>query len=510
VSAPHQPVSDEESAAILRLHHVERWPVGTIASQLHRHHDTIERVLAHGGIPITKQAPRGRLVDAYVPFIEATLAKYPRLRASRLWGMVTARGYTGSKSGFRAIVSRLRPRRAAEAYLRRAVLPGEEAQVDWAHFGKITVGRAERPLFAFVMVLSFSRMRFVSFAMRAAMPSFLRGHVEAFRFFGAAPRVILYDNLKSAVLEREGDAVRFHPTLLALAGHYRFEPRACAPYRPNEKGRVERAIRDVREGFFAARSFTSVDDLNAQARAWCLQIAGERQVPDAKEKTVADAFTDELPRLVELPGDDFPVEERVVVTSGKTPYVRFDRNDYSVPHTHVCRSLTVLATHDRVCVVDPETPLVTLAEHRRSYDRDQRVEHEPHVRALVEEKRRAHQSRGFDRLFSAAPSTRAMIEKLAERGANLGGATSGLLQLLDRVGADMLERAVAEVVTGGKLELRAVHFALDRLRYEAGLAPSLTVAVTGDLRANSQVRPHALSTYDRLHAEEVGGIDDDQ
>ena len=510
MSAPRQPVSDEESAAILRLHHVERWPVGTIASQLHRHHDTVERVLAHGGIPITKQAPRERLVDTYVPFIEATLAKYPRLRASRLWGMVTARGYTGSKSGFRAIVSRLRPRRAAEAYLRRAVLPGEEAQVDWAHFGKITVGRAERPLFAFVMVLSFSRMRFVSFAMRAAMPSFLRGHVDAFRFFGATPRVILYDNLKSAVLEREGDAVRFHPTLLALAGHYRFEPRACAPYRPNEKGRVERAIRDVREGFFAARSFTSVDDLNAQARTWCLQIAGERRVPDAKEKTVADAFTDELPRLVELPDDDFPVEERIIVTSGKTPYVRFDRNDYSVPHTHVCRSLTVLATHDRLRVVDPETPLVTLAEHRRSYDRDQRVEHEPHVRALVEEKRRAHQSRGFDRLFSAAPSTRAMIEKLAERGANLGGATSGLLQLLDRVGADMLERAVAEVVAGGKLELRAVHFALDRLRYEAGLAPSLTVPVTGDLRANSQVRPHALSTYDRLHAEEDGGTDDDQ
>lgn len=510
MSAPHQPVSAEESAAILRLHHVERWPVGTIAGQLHRHHDTVERVLAHGGIPIMKQAPRGRLVDAYVPFIEETLAKYPRLRASRLWGMVAARGYTGSKSGFRAIVSRLRPRRAAEAYLRRAVLPGEEAQVDWAHFGKITVGRAERPLFAFVMVLSFSRMRFVSFAMRAAMPSFLRGHVEAFRFFGAAPRVILYDNLKSAVLEREGDAVRFHPTLLALAGHYRFEPRACAPYRPNEKGRVERAIRDVREGFFAARSFTSVEDLNAQACAWCLQIAGERRVPDAKEKTVADAFTDELPRLVELPGDDFPVEERVVVTSGKTPYVRFDRNDYSVPHTHVCRSLTVLATHDRVCVVDPQTPLVTLAEHRRSYDRDQRIEHEPHVRALVEEKRRAHQSRGFDRLFSAAPSTRGMIEKLAERGANLGGATSGLLQLLDRVGADMLERAVAEVVAGGQLELRAVHFALDRLRYEAGLAPPLTVAVTGDLRANSQVRPHALSTYDRLHANEDGGADGKQ
>jgi transposase len=327
MSAPREPVSSEESAAILRLHHVEGWPVGTIADQLHRHHDTIERVLVHGGLPIAKQTTRSRLVDAYVPFIEETLRKYPRLRASRLWAMLAARGYTGSKSGLRAIVSRLRPRRHAEAYLRRAVLPGQEAQVDWAHFGKLTVGRAQRDLFAFVMVLAYSRLRFVRFAMRAAMPSFLRGHAEAFRFFGAVPRVLLYDNLKSAVLEREADAVRFHPTLLALAGHYRFEPRACAPYRPNEKGRVERAIRDVREGFFAARTFASIDDLNGQACAWCLEIARERRVPDAKDKTVEEAFLEEKSRMIELAGDDFPVEERVEVRVGKTPYVRFDRND---------------------------------------------------------------------------------------------------------------------------------------------------------------------------------------
>jgi transposase len=499
MSAPQQPVTADESAAILRLHHVEGWPVGTIADQLGRHHDTVERVLAHGGLPIAKLVTRTRLVDPFVPFIHETLAKFPRLRASRLWAMAVARGYCGSKSGFRAIVCRLRPRRQAEAYLRRAVLPGEEAQVDWAHFGKLMVGRAQRDLFAFVMVLSFSRLRFVHFAMRAAMPSFLCGHVESFRFFGAVPRKILYDNLKSAVLEREGDAVRFHPTMLALAGHYRFEPRACAPYRPNEKGRVERAIRDVRENFFAARSFASVEDLNAQARTWCQDIARDRRVPDAKDKTVAEAFLEELPRMITVPDDDFPVEERVEVRIGKTPYARFDRNDYSVPHTHVCRLLRVIATDDRVRIIDPEVPTAVLADHRRSFDRDQRIEAEGHVLALVEEKRRAHQSRGFDRLFAAVPSSRTMMERLADQGANLGAATTGLLQLLDRVGADVLERAVADVLARGQLKLSAVHFAVDRLRYEAGLQPALTVPVTDDLRANAQVRPHSLATYDRLH-----------
>src|SRR5271170_2409448 len=494
----HGRVTAEESAAILRLHHVQGWPVGTISAELGRHHDTVEGVLAHAGLGVQKVSVRPRLVDPFVPFLKETLEKHPRLRASRLWSMAKARGYTGSKSGFRAIVSRLRPHQPVEAYLRRTVLPGQEAQVDWGHFGKLMVGRAQRDLWAFVMVLSYSRRRYLRFSLRAAMPSFLRGHVASFRFFGAVPRVILYDNLKSAVLEREGDAVRFHPTLLSLAGHYRFEPRACAPYRPNEKGRVERAIQDVRDNFFAARDFASLDDLNAQAQAWCIEIARERRVPDQKDKTVADAVLEDRAAMIPLAEDEFPVEERVEVRVGKTPYVRFDKNDYSVPHTHVQRSLTVIATEERVRIVDPETPQIVLADHRRTFDRDQRVEQEGHLRALVEEKRRAHQSRGFDRLFSAVPSARTMMDRLAARGDNLGAATSGLLQLLDRIGADLLERAVAEVVARDRLHLRDVHHEVDRLRFEAGLPVPLSVPVTSDVHARASVRTHALSTYDRL------------
>ncbi|MGH8656236.1 MAG: IS21 family transposase, partial [Gammaproteobacteria bacterium] len=100
------------------------------------------------------------------------------------------------------------------------------------------------------------------------MNNFLRGHVEAFAFFKAVPRVLLYDNLKSAVLERVGEAIRFHPTLLELAAHYRFQPRPVAVARGNEKGRVERAIRFAREAFFAARPFRDLDHLNAQALTW--------------------------------------------------------------------------------------------------------------------------------------------------------------------------------------------------------------------------------------------------
>lgn len=138
---------------------------------------------------------------------------------------------------------------------------------------------------AFVMVLSYSRRIFLRFSLDARTDSFLRGHVEAFCAFNGSSRVVLYDNLKSAMLERQGEAIRFNPALLGFAAHYRYEPRPVAVARGNEKGRVERAIRYVRDSFFAALAFSGLDDLNAQARLWCEGLAsdgaGRRTTPRA-------------------------------------------------------------------------------------------------------------------------------------------------------------------------------------------------------------------------------------
>ena len=202
--------------------------------------------------------------------------------------MVKARGYTGGPDHFRHRIAQLRPRRPRKAYLRLRTLAGEQAQVDWAHFGKLTIGRAERPLMAFVLVLSYSRYPFVRFYLGASLANLIRGHVEAFSVLGGTAKVLLYDNMKSVVLERRGDAIRFHPTLLELAAHYRFEPRPVAPARGNEKGRVERLIRFVRGSFFQARRFRDLDDLNVQADQWCHTRAAERPCPEDPQRTVAD------------------------------------------------------------------------------------------------------------------------------------------------------------------------------------------------------------------------------
>src|SRR5206468_6685174 len=208
----------EIEAQILRYYHAEKWTIGTIARQLHVHHSVVRRVLAQAGLPGIGAAPRPSAVDPYLPLIRQTLEKFPELTASRLFAMVRERGYPGRPDHFRHLIALHRPRRPAEAYLRLRSLPGEQAQVDWGHFGHLQIGRARRPLMAFVMVLSHSRRIFLRFFLDARMDSFLRGHVAAFAAYGGYARVLLYDNLKSAVLERRGDAIRFHRRCWVLPG----------------------------------------------------------------------------------------------------------------------------------------------------------------------------------------------------------------------------------------------------------------------------------------------------
>ena len=486
-------------AEILRLHHTEHWPIGTIARQLRVHHGTVRRVLAAAGVPVAPRPVRPSIVEPYLAFITETLAKYPTLRASRLYAMVRARGYPGAPDHFRAVVVRLRPRPAAEAYLRLRTLPGEQGQVDWAHFGQLAIGRALRPLMAFVMVLAYSRHLFLRFYLGTSMAYFVRGHVEAFSWYGAAPRVLLYDNLKSAVLERRHEAIRFHPTLLELAAHYRFQPRPVAVARGNEKGRVERAIRFAREAFFAARRFRDLDDLNAQALAWCQGEAAERPCPEDRSRRVRELFAEERAHLLALPEHPFPGEERIAVNVHKTPYVRFDLNDYSVPHTHVNRSLTVLATGDTVRIVDGQQVLAT---HPRSFDRGAQVEDPKHIQTLIDHKRAARAHRAQDRLQHAAPSTKALFLRAAARGAHLGVLTRGLIQLLESHGAAALEAAIAAALTEDAAHLAAVRHFIDAHAHARGLRPPIAVALPNDARLREvSVRSQPLSDYDRLTQE---------
>ncbi len=491
-------ISAELEAKIMRYYHVEKWRIGTMARQLNIHHSVVKRVLSQAGISQANFIKRKSLITDYLPFVLETLEKYPTLTASRLYDMVCQRGYSGGVDHFRHLISLYRPRRIAEAYLRLRTLSGEQAQVDWGHFGYVDIGKARRPLMAFVMVLSFSRKIFLRFYLDQRMANFLRGHEAAFTEWNGVPRVLLYDNLKSAVLERQGDAIRFHPILLEFSAHYCFEPRPVAVARGNEKGRVERAIRYVRDNFFPAREWKTIEELNHQATEWCHGVAANRPCPEHPALSVRDVFLEEQPTLFRLPDNPYQTNERQEVKVGKTPYVRFDLNDYSVPYTHVRRVLTVSATPTQVFILEGAH---IIAEHERSYDKGCQIEQEIHIQELVAMKKHARQHRGQNRLTHAVPSSVTLLTQAAERGYSLASITSQLLQLLDSYGRAELEMAIQEALLRNVPHPNAVRLSLDKRRHELQQLPPLSIDLPDDKRVRELfVRPHKLNEYDQLQS----------
>jgi transposase len=488
------------AARIRRLFFAEHWPIGTIAAELRVHHDTVRRVIGSQTFnrSTTRPVPPS-LLDPYKPFIEQTLAQHPRLRSTRLFEMIKARGYPGSDVIVRRYVATVRPTARSEAYFRLRTLPGEQAQVDWGHFGKIKIGYAQRALSCFVMVLSWSRALYAHFFLDQTTESFLRGHVLAFAAFGGVPRVVLYDNLKSVVVERQGDHIRYGDSLLELCSHYHFAPQPCSPARGNEKGKVERAIQYLRHAFFEARRFSSVGDLNRQLIDWIETVAHRRPVPgDPERRLVKDALLEEKKRLLPLPEHPFEHDTVRAVSSGKTPYLRFDLNDYSIPHKLVGKRLVLIASEERIRITDGAGHLV--AEHARSYDRGQVIEDPAHLRALADQKRHARDLRGRDRLRSSCTHAEAFLTALVERNEPIASHTRRLLALVDSYGARAVDEAIEEALACGALSADSVaHLVDQKARKRKRKPPILSPSLSADPRVKAlRVVPHDLTAYDAL------------
>ena len=484
-------ISPETRVQIRRYFYAEHWKIGTIAQALNVHPDTVRRAIEverfHQAEPL-----RASIVDPYLPFVRQELEHHPRLRATRIYQMIQDRGYAGSVEQLRRTVARLRPQ-PHEAFLRLQVFPAEEAQVDWAYFGAVMVGRAKRQLSCFVITLSWSRALYLEFFFDQTAENFLRGHVRAFQDWSGTPRVILYDNLRSAVLERRGNQIHFNPRLLELAAHYHFAPRPCQVRAGNQKGRVERAIRYVRDSFWAGRVFTTLAECNRQALLWRDQIAHQRRWPDDSARSVAQAFAEEQPRLLALPLHAFNPDRVEQVLSRKTIYVHFDLNDYSIPPQAVGRPLTLVASDTDIRILDGATEI---ARHHRSYDRQQSILDPVHEQALLRTKRKALPQTRAGRLALAVPESDDLLERAFAQGESAARQTTQLLRLLDLYGVAALRRAIREALERNTPRASSVAFLLRR-NHRSSPLPALDLSRHPEAQA-LDVRPHDLETYDEL------------
>lgn len=483
-------ISPEVRAEIRRYFYAEHWKIGTIARELNLHPDTVRNAIATerlgGGQPV-----RPSMVDPYLGFIRETLEQHPRLRATRIYHMIRDRGYSGSVVQLRRAVTRLRPQ-IREPFLRLDAFAGEQAQVDWAHFGHVMVGRARRALSCFLMTLSYSRALYLEFFFDQTTENFLRGHVHAFEAWNGQPRVLLYDNLKSAVLERRGGHVQFNPRLIELSAHYHFAARACQVRAGNQKGRVERAVRYVRDSFWAGRTFTTLSECNRQAWLWRDQVAHQRRWPGEDGRTVEQVLAEEQPRLMPPPLHPFSTDRIEAACSRKAIYIRFDLNDYSIPPDAVGRPLTLVASDTTVRLLDGA---VEIARHARTYDRNKQVLDPSHREALLKIKRKAFHGTPAGRLEQAVPESKTLLDLAFAQGESAGNQTGQLLKLLEEYGPAALRRAVVEALERNTPRACSVAWLLRRQPRRQRVALDLSRHPEAQ---SVDVRPHDLETYDEL------------
>jgi transposase len=372
-----------EVVMILDLHR-QGLPIAAIARQLGIDRKTVRTYIARGLEPpaYKQRLPRPTIIDPFKMYLQERLTAYPGLTAVRLWRELRERGYEGGYSVVRDCVRGLRPPRPLGFEVRFETPPGEQAQVDFAHFEVAFTDEpgVKRIVWLFSLVLGFSRLIWARFVVHQDLQTVLRCHIAAFEAIGGAPREILYDRMKTAVIGEDAEGgIVYNRGLVDLARHYGFQPKACRPYRPKTKGKVERPFRFIREDFFLGGVFQNLDDLNLQLRHWLDTVANPR-VHATTHRVVNEAFADEKPALTSLPMVPYRTVLKLERRVSHEGMVSIGGNLYSVPDTTRRRVLDVHVLADAIRIFEDGT---LIASHLPLEGRDQKRLDPAHRKAIM-------------------------------------------------------------------------------------------------------------------------------
>ncbi|HEY5088083.1 MAG TPA: IS21 family transposase [Gemmatimonadaceae bacterium] len=319
----------------------------------------------------------GSMLDPYAAWLRSR-APEVGFNAVILHRELREQGFRGSEIIVRRAV---RPLRAAalpsKATVRFETTPGEQAQVD---FGQARVWIEDYPVAAqiFVCTLGYSRRSYAVAFPRQRLRDWLHGHEQAFQHFGGVPDRMVVDNAKAMVLTHTREEIVWHPTYADFAGYYGFRPWACAPYRPQTKGKVESGVKYVKRNALAGKRFLSWSHLNAWLLEWTTTIADVREHGTTHETPLARFARERLTPLgVRPPYQWAHVRQRVVANDG---LVSIAGSRYSVPARLVGATVAV---HELAAGFEIRHGDTVVAEHTRQSMKHQVVMQPEHYAGLL-------------------------------------------------------------------------------------------------------------------------------
>jgi transposase len=336
-----------------------------IARRLGINRRTVVRLSASDEPPRYRRTPTGSQLDPLEPVLRRLLEEWPQIKAPRLTEILREEyGYTGSVRLVQAHLQRLRPRAVRPAQ-RTGYRPGQVLQLDWAEMPtRPRLAGRERRVYALVASLPYSGAQTVFFSFDLTLESFLEGHVRALEWLGGVPRECVYDNLRSVVARREGDEVIWGSRFLHLRGHYGFHAHPCTPATPREKGAVEAAVRYLKSGFWPARRFRSLTELDEQYADWRDHVCN-RRLHATRRVRVDERLAEEPAALRPLPPARFDWSGH---RTGRVPldgYLRHGGCFYRAPARLVHERVELRFDRDQVWITHRGAEV---ARYQRSYE----------------------------------------------------------------------------------------------------------------------------------------------
>jgi transposase len=359
-------IEDELIARVLQLHQVEKLSIRQISAYTGFCRQSISRMIRNEGKDTHHTVET--IVTPYRRLIESWYAEHPKLKGTQIYERLVGLGFTGSYPTISKATRSLRTKKPI-MFHERVLLPAEEAQVDW-----MVLSLPWGTVYGFVYILSWSRYLVLRFYPRMTFEFFLAGHLEAFRECMGVAHAHRYDNLKSVVISRK-PTLKLNAQFVDFSRHYGFAIHPCNPYRPNEKGRVERVIRDVRS-FLYDKHPKDLPELNRLVDQW--QRTRNNIPHTITGRSPSDAEIDEP--LKPLPAIAFPAKRTLVAKVSKTGFVEVEANRYSVPSRFCSQSVTVALYPEKIEMIVNSHPV---ASHRRSFAAKQTIEHPTHRTDLL-------------------------------------------------------------------------------------------------------------------------------
>jgi transposase len=351
---------------VKQLYEVEKLSQRQVATQLGISRKTVLRILGEGGV---RKLLQETIFKPYERLVQEWYKEYPFLRVTQVYERLKGYGYSGGYDTVKVHTQSLR-RKKKRWFHELEFLPGEEAQVDWMEW-RFPFGI----FYGFVLILAYSRYLYVHFYPRHSLEFFLDGHLRAFREMAGVAHRHRYDNLRSVVLSRTPE-LTFNPQFLDFVRHYGFSVHPCTPGRANEKGRVERVIRDIKD-FLRITPCQDRTEVNLKVSAWRLER--NQRVHRSTERRPIDLLKEE--KLIPLPQISYSPHQLILAQVSKTGFVEFDTNRYSVPSSFSETPCELLLYPDQVEIWVKGK---RVALHPRSFDRKQKIEHPTHRERLLQ------------------------------------------------------------------------------------------------------------------------------